>query len=350
MFTLHVASLDKFIPPIINLIRKLDLKNKQFFYTYGDKKKYPYDNQIDSIHKEKNNNLIHSFLSRYIPLLIKMYRAEKIVLHGLFDIYLVIILAFNPWLLKKCYWLIWGGDLYYHNDDIVKPSRKKKIFEFFRRIVIKNIGYLVTYVPGDILLARKWYSAKGEYIECYMYLSNISNSSITVERKDKDYIAIQIGNSADPSNNHMEILDSLKKYKSENIKIYIPLSYGGDENIKTIIDYAKSIFNENVIFLTDFLPFSQYMEFLSEIDIAIFNHDRQQAMGNIITLLSLGKTVYINSSTTQWSTLINYNLKLNDTRYINLNLLSKDESENNIKIINEKFNQKNLISQYKTFL
>ena len=33
---------------------------------------------------------------------------------------------------------------------------------------------------------------------------------------------------------------------------------------------------------------------VSEIDVAIFNHNRQQALGNIASLLYLGKKVYVN--------------------------------------------------------
>ena len=46
------------------------------------------------------------------------------------------------------------------------------------------------------------------------------------------------------------------------------------------------------------MPFNQYLEFLGKIDIAIFNHRRQQGFGNAITLLGLGKKVYLNSVST----------------------------------------------------
>lgn len=41
--------------------------------------------------------------------------------------------------------------------------------------------------------------------------------------------------------------------------------------------------------IVDFMDFNEYINFLSTIDIAIFNHKRQQGMGNIITLLGMGK-------------------------------------------------------------
>ena len=37
--------------------------------------------------------------------------------------------------------------------------------------------------------------------------------------------------------------------------------------------------------LVDFMPFDEYLNLLAKVDIAIFNHKRQQAMGNTTILL-----------------------------------------------------------------
>jgi hypothetical protein len=39
-------------------------------------------------------------------------------------------------------------------------------------------------------------------------------------------LSILLGNSADPSNNHVEALERLLPYRDQDIKIYAPLSYG----------------------------------------------------------------------------------------------------------------------------
>jgi len=51
-------------------------------------------------------------------------------------------------------------------------------------------------------------------------------------------------------------------------------------NIKTAY-----IFREKFKPLVDFIPFDEYLNLLAKVDIAIFNHKRQQTMGNITTLL-----------------------------------------------------------------
>lgn len=348
LITLHIADLDKFIPPVINIIRKIKTDNKQFFYTYGNKKKYPYDSMPDSIHKNPTKNKLCSLFTNYIPLLFKMYKADKIILHGLFDIYLMAMLALNPWLLKKCYWFVWGGDLYCHDSDLIKSSRKEIVKDFFRKIIIKRMGYIVTYIKGDYELAQKWYSAKGEYIECYMYMSNVFQIENKVVEEEKNHIAIQVGNSADPSNNHIDILSSLVDF--ENIKIYIPLSYGDMNYANKVEQYVNNNFKNNVVLMRGFLPYNEYIAFLNRIDIAIFNHARQQAMGNTLMLLSLGKTVYIRNTTTQWDMLKSYGLAIKNVETISLDLLSQQEKNENIKIIKENFTKNKLISQYESFL
>src|SRR5690606_38136182 len=143
------------------------------------------------------------------------------VLHGLFNPKILLILFLMPWQLKKCYWVMWGGDLYVYQFG--EKNWKWRVREFLRRPVIKNMGHLVTYIPGDVELARQWYGAKGEYHECLMYLSNVVDPDIIQaaqagleEHKGQN---ILVGNSADPINNHIEALEKLLPYKDENIKI-----------------------------------------------------------------------------------------------------------------------------------
>src|SRR5690606_3405679 len=103
--------------------------------------------------------------------------------------------------------------------------------------------------------------------------------------KTDSTVNILVGNSADPSNNHLEILDKLLPYKDADIQIYTPLSYGDQDHAKLVSEYGKKLFSEKFSPVTDFMKEENYLNFLCSIDIAIFNHKRQQGMGNITTLL-----------------------------------------------------------------
>ncbi|PKG75872.1 hypothetical protein CXF86_04735 [Shewanella sp. GutCb] len=344
---LHVAPLEKFIPPFIKLIRTEFSGTGQFFYTYGNFDKYPYIDGEDSKHVFRKGGKLKYLFDKYSPLLIKMYKAEKIILHGLSDFSLVILLAFNPWLLKKCHWCIWGADLYFHKTS--QKSVRKSIQEIFRGFVIKRIGFLVSYLEGDVDLARKWYGAKGIYKECLLYLSNVYTSLPQAAEKNVT-INIQIGNSAEVSNNHIEVLEALRKYKDENIKIFVPLSYGDNKHASEVISKGRDWFGEKFVPLNDFMSFDKYLEFLGSIEIAIFNHRRQQAMGNTITLLGLGKTVYIREDTSQWELFKSQNIVVKSLNSFCLELMTPDIRAKNISAVKNTYSKEKLLRQYKAII
>lgn len=330
---LHIAPCDEFIPPFIDFVKdNFEFNDHEFLLTKGvDEKNLNITSNVYLVESSRIGKLQH-----YSQLIIRMQQADKVILHSLFDNVVIQILFYMPWLLSKCYWVMWGGDLYTHQFG--QRNYKRKIREFFRRPVIKNMGHLVTYIQGDVDLARKWYGAKGEYHECLMYLSN-TYKALDVPDTQSDKINIQIGNSADPSNNHIEILNKLLPFKDENIRIYAPLSYGDKAHAKEVISIGKELFGDKFIALTDFMPFEEYLKFLSSIDIAIFNHKRQQAMGNTITLLGLGKKVYIRSDTTQWQFFKEKDISINDIDY--LDSLSTESNQYSIDIIKKYFSQDN---------
>ncbi|QQK59346.1 TDP-N-acetylfucosamine:lipid II N-acetylfucosaminyltransferase [Shewanella sp. LC6] len=334
---LHIAGCDKFIPPYIQFVNEnFNSEEHDFIINSG----MASGELQSSSNIYFSGNSTFSKLKHYFHLIIEMHQADKVIVHALFNIKIVQILFFAPWLLKKCCWVIWGGDLYTY--QLGKRNKKWQINEFFRRPVIKRIGHLVTYIEGDIALARKWYGATGKYQECLMYTSNLYKEYEVSENK-KTSINIQVGNSADPSNNHIEALEKLLPFKDEDICIFVPLSYGSKEYAKQVITQGKELFGDKFKPLREFMPFEEYLSFLGSIDIAIFNHKRQQAMGNTITLLGLGKTVYLRSDTSQWQFFETKGIKIGDVEMFNS--LERYETKENIKIVKEYFSQKNYKNQ-----
>lgn len=335
---LHLGPCDKFIPPFIDFIKNnFDFNDHLFLLTNSMSE----NELINHSNVKLSGKGKLSKVKHYALVIKKMKQADKIILHSLFDIRIIQILFFSPWLLKKCYWVMWGGDLYSY--QLGKRNKSWYKNEVFRRPVIKNMGHLVTYIQGDVDLARKWYGAKGEYHECLMYVSN-TYKALKVSNTQSGTINIQLGNSADPSNNHIEILGKLLPFKDKNIRIYAPLSYGDKAHAKEIVSKGKELFGDKFIALTDFMSLEQYLKFLCSIDIAIFNHKRQQAMGNTITLLGLGKTVFICSDTTQWQLFKDKNIEVYDS--MKLESLNKKEHLGNIKKVKNYFSRETLIKQY----
>jgi hypothetical protein len=336
---LHIAGCDKFIPPFIEFVKEyFDFSAHDFLLMNGMASK---ELKITpNVHLSKRSIL--SRLKHYWQAMIKMHQADKVILHGLFDMKLVAMLFFLPWLLKKCYWVMWGGDLYSY--QLSERNWKWKRREFFRRSVIRRMGHLVTYIKGDYDLATEWYGARGQYHECFMYPSNLYKDYAIPEVKHSS-INILVGNSADPSNNHLEVFDKLEVFKDQDIKIYAPLSYGNQTYAKKVIEEGKKQFGDKFEPLTDMMPFDQYLEFLGLIDVAIFNHKRQQAMGNTITLLSLGKKVFMRSDITPWELFEDIDVKVFDVENIKLDLLDEKIKKDNQEKIKKHFSIDNYKKQ-----
>ncbi len=336
MNILHIFSnaSEKFSEPYIEFINNNFDSSKHFFYYIGKDERAKRTNRINTC-----------FVSgiKYIDFIKGLHISNKIILHGLFSPNMVLMLFMQPWLLKKTYWVIWGGDLYYY--EYRKRSFKTSIYEFLRKKVIKNMRGLITYISGDYELVKKWYKCKGKFYYSYMYLSNTYKEyNFEKAEGDNKKFYIQVGNSSDPSNNHLEVFQKLQRYKNENIEIICPLSYGSLEYRDTIISEGRKMFNNKFRPLIDFLPFDEYLNLLAKVDISIFNHKRQQAMGNIITLLGLGKKVYVRDDITTWGFFIEHGLKVFSSNSNFEDLL--DEFEENKRLINIK-NVKNKFSKEK---
>ncbi len=346
---LHLACLDKFIPGFIDILHQFFSSEPHTMITFGDIKKYPYSQSTSFIHFSKLKSIRNIF-----HLVIAMHRNEKIILHGLFSPHLIFLLCFMPWLNKKCNWVIWGWDLYRHK--LAEKNFKYHIFDFFCRLLISRIGGFITYIEGDYDNAKQWYNATGELYECIMYKSNVYSGGAPIKYdvsqnkvRNLSKVNIQVGNSADPTNNHRDVFEQLIKLdlKSRVEKIYCPLSYGDPNYADEIKKLGESMFGEKFFPLMDFIPISQYNQILDAVDIAIFAHNRQQAMGNTINLLGKGKKVFMRNDTTSFATLTKLGIKVYSLRDLSLDVLPCDIAISNNQKVCDYFSEENLVKQLK---
>ena len=124
------------------------------------------------------------------------------------------------------------------------------------------------------------------------------------------------------------------------------MSYGKLSYIQKMREFGHEHFGGKFQPLDNLIEISDYHALLKDIDIALFNHKRQQAMGTTITLLSLGKTVYMRPETTQWKFLDSLGIKVNDINTMaRMSLLDEKSRNKNIKIAKNYFKKTRLLTQ-----
>lgn len=273
--------------------------------------------------------------------------ADKIIVHGLFDPYFVLFLFLHPSLLKKVSWIIWGADLYHFHMNS-KLSKKYAAFEIIRRSVLKRVPYYVSYLEDDVEFSRRLYNKDAKYVECLMYPSNffdestaLVNATTNILDAEQSTINILMGNSADPANNHEEMIKMLAGVN--NFFVYIPLSYGSESYCESVVKLCEHYIPGRYKVLRDFMPFKDYEILLSKIDVAMFNFKYQQGMGNIIRLLGLGKTVFMRNTTSTWSLFESMQVEVFDIQNFDIALRATNE---NVPKIRSYFSRSTCIEQY----
>lgn len=229
-----------------------------------------------------------------------MKNSELIIMHSLcLTIHQQILLLFNLSILNKIVWVAWGMDLYqWKRENNCMSYKVRNLIAYLFR---KKIKYFVGIFPPDIDYfkktfksnARTFYASYVEGLYNPLYLKELSLLSLDDKRADSSCINIQIGHSCSQILNHIQVLKDLYKFKNENIKIYIPLNYGDMEYGNQVELYAKNLFGEKVVCIRKMMVKEEYMDFLSTIDIAIFNTPRQIGLGNISPLLFMEKKVFM---------------------------------------------------------
>jgi hypothetical protein len=226
----------------------------------------------------------------------------------------------------------------------------RKLFEL-KKQTIHRINYLLldtTIFIGDYDKIKSIYKLKS--INSFPFIYN-QNFDKAIELKTivnkTNTINVQIGNSATEANNHMDCIKVLKKFKKEEIKLIIPLSYGRPDYAEVVKKYCTQVFNDKFEALEKFMPREEYVKKLNEIDVAIMFHNRSQAFGNCITLLTLGKKLYLKNNNPFWPLFHKIGIIVFDANTIkNLTFeefskpLSEEQIQSNIEKIANLFSDK----------
>lgn len=283
-------------------------------------------NRLQYIKSAKVKILNHDKILKH-EFLNSLKKYDFIVLHALTGINQEIVVKALPEI--KFLWLGWGYDYYncfkegekslfqpltltLYNSHQKKPTlyellRSKAALLYhllmnrhnlFKKCLCK-IDYFSPVLPSEYELCRDQFDRlRAKYIS---WNYGTLEDDLSIEGLSLEGNNILLGNSASYANNHLEALDCLQQI-GRNLpgKIITPLSYGNALYRESILENGKKMGN---IFtpLIDFMPPKDYLKLISSCRYVIMNHLRQQAMGNIVMMMNLGASIFLNPENPAYS-------------------------------------------------
>lgn len=349
---LHLCSADKFISQFVQFNSENFSEYEHTYWIFGS---YPgLENEEFKRVARHNSNKIQQCIF-FWELIYDLQSHEAVICHGLFGRKLITLLYILPRICKKLGWAVWGGDVYSDN----KKSEKffDKVHHYIKAKTIRRISYYLTYLYGDVEKINEVFGGQSKWLKCFLYRSNIIKNCTEPQTKpshksQKDHILrIQLGNSADPSNLHIPIIKKLSDGFDCEYELHVPLAYGSQKYREEILLLGKELLGPKFKPQTTFVDYNLYLKSLREIDIAIFNFDRQQGMGNIINLINYGAHVYLKAEQSPFKYLKSIGITVgtipSEFSSQNLRRLTECEKLKNKKIIQELHSENNLVAQWR---
>lgn len=337
---IHIILDEKFTDGFVAFINENFDSNEHRFLILASQNPMRYCKTSDSY---KNVMVLHKNLKDMYELVYQCICADKVILHSLMIRYIPHLFGFRLFA-KKTYVALWGGEIY-------SEGKRKKISAYLKHRILSRVRGITCELEEDYKLTQIKYNTNVPFFPCMLYLSNVVDEDDFGEHKNKrakEKPIVMIGNSADPQNNHFEIIDNLAKRKI-NADFIVPLSYGDKEYAGRVAEYARNRLNGYVRVLQNFMPIEEYLNLLRSVDIVVYAHRRQQALGNTFHMLAYGAKVYLNSETTTYAWMKRNNIMVFPSDNIGddfLELLTREEKKKNSDIISTNTSRKTLRKEW----
>lgn len=279
---------------------KLISSNKQHFWAWN-------------IEGQKHNSAFH-YYNNGNELFKKMKELPEnthFVFHGMFERQIWPYLAFSS-LSRRCSWVCWGAELYQHFDSGL--SLKRKIMNILHRKAIGRFERVMALMSWDAELIMQRL--------CNRKVDTLPYPLIGVQQTDENRgksakITVLIGNSAAPSNEHNEGLQWLSRFADDPIRIIAPLNYGGPQAyVEEVIANGKRLFGDKFEPITHLLTKEEYDKLLTDVDVTVFSHHRQQGLYVVYSMFKHGKKMFIRRNTSSFDSLTKMGFIVNDSASI----------------------------------
>jgi len=209
-----------------------------------------------------------------------------------------------------------------------------------KNLLINRFDYFSAPIPDDyeLLKAALGHQFRAEYVQLNY---GCAEETFTHGEGDVSGNDILLGNSATATNNHLEIFNILSSIELGDRKVVVPLSYGSQDYGDEIEKCGRRLLGNHFVPIRNFMPLEEYNLLISGCSIAIMNHRRQQALGNIGTMLYHGAKLFLDENNVVFKFFKRKGAYVFSVREIAARgveafvPLGKAEKERNIEIINQ---------------
>ena len=196
---------------------------------------------------------------------------------------------------KKIIWRTWGHDAPLFDAEKGSLIKKivKRVFNFLKIREVRRfyaVGVSSNYID-ELDIKRIYGNVK---IVPIPYVEKVKKKQKSLFSEKHECFNIMVGHSGHELDNHISILEKLKRFKNENVCIYLIFSYGYSVYMKKVVDYVNLNWSQKVKIITEFMPLAEYEDFCSKMDVAFFDGVHSYAIGNVSTLFSMRKKLFLN--------------------------------------------------------
>lgn len=249
--------------------------------------------------------------------------ANSLVLHGLSRWYVPLVKFICARKKMKVYWIFWGYELYIALNQLGKyelvddannpfsqwsymcPSKYNLFLrKLLRKTLISNVlSELINYIDYFCfwnyydyeLLQREFHTnIKFKYFAYSANYNSVSKDEPLLPKFSKQNQTIMLNHQASITGNHNTIMDKVARLDKDNLYTKIcPLSYGSSYLRKSILKKGRHIFGDKFMPILNYMSRDDYFKMISSVEVAILGARRQEASGNISTLLRNGVKIFL---------------------------------------------------------
>ncbi len=294
MIVHHACFVPMFTPPMIAFLNRRLPDVDHLFFVQGAPRAY----------LETAPANVHAVDAPDAPELIRAAAsADRVVFNGLLDDRTPARLWRFPEIVGKAILALFGGDLHWHETRVA--SRARDFERAFRAQFIGRLYAVATPLAGDYELLQQWYPTRAKHIAVPVLVFPFDREQLdALPSQQRGVPRIQVGNSGNPTNEHLEVFNWIGRITSRELRVYCPLSYGSTTYIDDLIRQGAELFGERFTPLTELLPPDAYNRHLAGLDALVLNHRRHQGFGNALISLYLGTKVYLRRDVSTWRYLV----------------------------------------------